>query len=423
MDAPPLEASPTHQQEQPTLLFVTRLRSTLWIILAGLALLTLRDAWLDPVPMPAYFVRLAHALVALGLLQALRLDRGAKHTVALALITCMAQCIEVAAVCTFRHDIATAPLLLSGAAMFAATAFPWGLWPQVVIVACAELAIAVNTYAVTGGLAPVISYTGITAIVLFMASAYLAAELERRRKDGERSTLALRRSEARTYGGTGLGLTISARLVQLMGGRIWVESAAGCGSTFHFTVEFASRPGSWMALPQVDAAEPRPRRDAAPPPHAAPLASGNRRLHILLAEDNVVNQRLALRLLEKRGHDVVLVQNGAEALATLETSAFDIVLMDVQMPVIDGFAATAVIRERERSTNRHVPIIALTAHALKGDDERCLAAGMDGYIAKPIDPERLFALMAALVPTTDRSAASTPVMTATSPPEAEIEVR
>ena len=197
MDSSPLKAARPNRGEQPPPLFVTRLRFTLWIILGGLALLTLRDLWLAPVPMAAYLVRLAHALLMLGLLLALRLDRDATYTLALTLITCLGQCIEVAAVCTFRNDIAAAPLRLSGAALFAATAFPWGLWPQVIIVAVAELSIAWNTYVVTGSLAPVISYTGITATILFMASVYLAAELARRRNDNEHSTLALRQSEAR----------------------------------------------------------------------------------------------------------------------------------------------------------------------------------------------------------------------------------
>lgn len=111
---------------------------------------------------------------------------------------------------------------------------------------------------------------------------------------------------------------------------------------------------------------------------------------ILLAEDGIVNQQVASRLLESRGHTVVLVNNGAEALAALERSKFDLVLMDVQMPVMDGFDATAAIRGKEQATGRHIPIIAMTAHAMKGDRERCLAAGMDGYISKPIHANALY---------------------------------
>ena len=116
------------------------------------------------------------------------------------------------------------------------------------------------------------------------------------------------------------------------------------------------------------------------PAAAVPL----RRLHILLAEDNRVNQRLATKLLEGRGHSVVVVENGQQALTTLSQSSFDLVLMDVQMPLMDGIEATIEIRKKERATRDHLAIIALTAHAMKGDEERCLAAGMDGYLSKPI---------------------------------------
>lgn len=112
-------------------------------------------------------------------------------------------------------------------------------------------------------------------------------------------------------------------------------------------------------------------------------------LHILVAEDNAVNQRLVVRLLEKRGHRIEVASNGREALVALEKASFDIVLMDVQMPEMDGFETTTVIREREKSQGCHQPIIALTAHAMKGDREKCLAAGMDGYLTKPIRPEEL----------------------------------
>src|SRR6266849_3106019 len=112
-------------------------------------------------------------------------------------------------------------------------------------------------------------------------------------------------------------------------------------------------------------------------------------LNVLLAEDNAVNQRLAVRLLEKRGHKVVVAGNGLEALAALKKESFDLVFMDVQMPEMDGYEATAAIREAERDSGRHQPVIALTAHAMKGDREKCLAAGMDGYLSKPIKPQEL----------------------------------
>jgi CheY-like chemotaxis protein len=112
-------------------------------------------------------------------------------------------------------------------------------------------------------------------------------------------------------------------------------------------------------------------------------------LKVLLAEDNAVNQRLAVRLLEKRGHRVVVAANGREALEALEKDRFDLVLMDVQMPEMDGMEATAAIRKKESKSGAHQWVIALTAHAMKGDRENCLAAGMDGYLTKPIRPQEL----------------------------------
>jgi PAS domain S-box-containing protein len=332
-------------------------------------------------------------------------------------------------------------------------------------------------------------------------------------------------STTRRYGGTGLGLTISRRLVEMMGGRIWLESAPGKGSAFHFTVwlgkgdqtkqttpEPASLDGlavlvvddnltnrrileemltAWRMKPAlaesarnamsslekalgagvpfplilVDANMPEVdgfalveqiRRNpglrgaiimmlssasqsgdvarcrelgvaahltkpigqselldaillavggklqaAAPasrPGTHDPLREPLRGLRILLAEDNHVNQILAVRLLEKRGHHVQVANDGREALEKLKAADFDLVLMDVQMPVMGGFEATAAVREMEKSTGKHIPIVALTAHAIKGDRERCLAAGMDGYIGKPIRPEELFEQIETLIP-------------------------
>ena len=131
-------------------------------------------------------------------------------------------------------------------------------------------------------------------------------------------------------------------------------------------------------------------------PHQAP-PDGGHRLRILLAEDNVVNQRLALRLLEKHGHSVTLAQTGCEAVTATEAEGFDLAFMDVEMPEMDGLAATAVIRQREKASGKRLPIVAMTAHAMPGDKERCLAAGMDEYISKPIKAAELFLLVEKMV--------------------------
>src|SRR5262249_47606265 len=139
-------------------------------------------------------------------------------------------------------------------------------------------------------------------------------------------------------------------------------------------------------------------RRAEPAATAAVLADRPGR-QILLAEDNAVNQRLVVRLLEKAGQQVRVAGTGREAVALLEQQPFDLILMDVQMPDLDGLEATAVIRRKEEATGGHIPIVAMTAHAMKGDRERCLAAGMDGYIAKPVQAHELYEILGQLLPT------------------------
>jgi two-component system sensor histidine kinase/response regulator len=128
------------------------------------------------------------------------------------------------------------------------------------------------------------------------------------------------------------------------------------------------------------------------------IHSGSGGLRLLLAEDNLVNQRFAIRLLEKRGHSVCVANNGREVIRALESEPFDLVLMDVQMPEMDGLEATRIIRANEEGKDRRIPIIAMTAHAMKGDKDRCLESGMDGYVAKPIQAADLFTALAELVP-------------------------
>ena len=203
-------------------------------------------------------------------------------------------------------------------------------------------------------------------------------------------------STTRQFGGTGLGLSICANLVALMGGRIWVESQVGQGSTFRFTLRFPVAQGLAAEL------ETTPEL----PPWPGPA------LRILLVEDNPANQKLAAFILRDRGHTVEIAENGLQAVHLTEQQRYDVILMDVQMPGMDGLEATAAIRAAEQGTapgsakpspNRgaspvppRVPIIAMTAHAMKGDRDRCLAAGMDGYLSKPIDGREMIALVESL---------------------------
>jgi PAS domain S-box-containing protein len=344
-------------------------------------------------------------------------------------------------------------------------------------------------------------------------------------------------STTRRFGGTGLGLTISADLVEMMGGRIWVTSEEGRGSQFRFVATFGIQPQpgadprasaghlhdlrvlvvddnqanrtilrellvNWRmdatavdsaaaALATLDEAIERQRpfhlvitdalmpdvdgfalartiaadarladakvimltsSGASPARHRGadrtiasqltkpvkqsdlldailttfgesvgsrpqdadvrrPRRAGDRHLHILVAEDNPTNQTLVRLLLEEHGHRVTLVPDGREAVAASDTGPFDLVLMDVQMPEMDGFEATAAIRQRERATGTHIPIVAMTAHAMAGDRERCLAEGMDAYVSKPLRPDDLLATIDSLFPpASDRSSVDRPAL-------------
>ena len=191
------------------------------------------------------------------------------------------------------------------------------------------------------------------------------------------------RSTTRSFGGTGLGLAISQRLVRLMGGEISVDRNSDQGSVFRFELKFAH------AAEQVEpesAASLNPEANANP--YAALRVALPNTQAVLVAEDNATNRKLASRMLERLGYSVLLAENGREVVERVEAGGVSAVLMDCQMPVLDGYEATRAIRQLS-GTAGEVPIIALTANAMEGDEMRCLVAGMDDYLSKPVDPRQL----------------------------------
>jgi two-component system, sensor histidine kinase len=182
------------------------------------------------------------------------------------------------------------------------------------------------------------------------------------------------------YRGTGLGTSIVKHLIALMKGKLTVDSAENEGSVFTISIPF-------------ETTTPHLVKPAAKSETVTESKEGKKKANILVAEDNIVNQRLVKELLMRKNFDVTIVENGLKIFDILEQSNFDIILMDIQMPVMDGLEATAIIREIEKGTGKHIPIIGITAYAVKADKEKCLSAGMDDYLAKPFIKEEFYLII------------------------------
>lgn len=178
----------------------------------------------------------------------------------------------------------------------------------------------------------------------------------------------------RKYGGTGLGLTICKHLVEMQGGRITAQSEVGKGSIFSFQLTFKKNPSTTHNLPKFV---------------KQPLINSSKKLHVLLAEDIALNQRLIIKIMEKWGHNLDIADNGQIAVGKVLENQYDLILMDIQMPVMDGYQAAKLIRDMPDETKHKIPIIALTAHASHAEAERCINLGMNAYIAKPFNQQQL----------------------------------